>query len=379
VATPRQEERVDERGLIGAFIERRFLVGEIIGSGGAGIVYAAQDTAFRRHVAIKVPLLKSNAPAILIKRFLREGRAGSAIAHPNVCALFHVGPLPDGTPFLVMERLYGETLADRLAREQRMSMRDAVNIMIQVLAGLQASHRRAIVHRDLKPGNIFLCEPAGPEGFPKILDFGASKMMLARPRADPSDDELEEDLTATGFAVGTPYYMAPEQLRGDRSLDERADIFACGVIFYEMVTGLRPFEGRRVQEVFTKIIAAEPTPPHELNPAVPHELHEVLLGAITRRADDRYPHVEAFAEALDGLRVSEPHIPAPLPRESLDHLRERYHELAVLYRRSSKPPPPVAHTTHVDVPAFSEDDVTRNELPDPDGDTTARMRKGPRE
>jgi serine/threonine protein kinase len=355
----------DERGLINRLIADKYIVRSIIGSGGVGTVYEAIDRTLRRSVAIKVPMRSANE--IVIKRFLREGRAGAAIAHPNVCALYDFGPLDDGTPFLVMERLFGETLADRLERERTLPLLDTATIMVQVLAGLGAAHSRGIVHRDMKPENIFLCRPAGGESIVKVLDFGASKL----DRFSPAGEDHLEDLTATGFAVGTPYYMAPEQARGARELDGRLDIFACGTIVYEVLTGVRPFEGKHFKEVFTAITEANPTPARVVNPELPRAVDEVLKRAMARRPDDRYPSAEAFARAMESLKLA---TRSPMESasdepttERLAYLRQRFHELSVLYRRKgedgrkkvrapSNTAVPTNKRASVDIPIFFDDE-----------------------
>ena len=347
----------DERGLVGKVIGGKFHVRSMIGSGGVGNVYEAIDRTMRRTVAIKVP--NRGASEVVIKRFLREGRAGAAIAHPNVCAFYDVGPLEDGVPFLVMERLFGETLADLLEREGRMSLYQMAIIMSQALSGLGAAHARGIVHRDMKPENIFVCRPAGGEQIVKVLDFGASKLDRF---SVPREDDLE-DLTATGFAVGTPYYMSPEQARGERELDGRVDIFACGIILYESLTGVRPFEGKNFQEVFAKIVAAEYVPARQLVPELPRVVDEILSHALARKREDRFPSAESFARAVEGLKIltptpSEPPAPEEPSTERLAYLRQRFHELSVLYR--SKGPPPKGDKrppggSSLDIPIFFDE------------------------
>ncbi|WP_394842760.1 serine/threonine protein kinase [Pendulispora brunnea] len=322
----------DERGLINKVLAGKYLVRSIIGSGGVGTVYEAIDRALRRTVAIKVP--HKTATDVILQRFLREGRAGAAIAHPNVCALFDVGPLEDGTPFLVMERLFGDTLADRLEKQPKLDLPSVITIMTQVLSGLHAAHAQGIVHRDMKPENIFVCRPVGGEALVKVLDFGASKLdgfLL-------SEDEGLDALTATGYAVGTPYYMAPEQARGEMDPDGRLDIFACGTIIYEALTGVRPFEGNHFSEIFKAIAAANPKPIRSIDPSLPEALTKVLARAMAPQRESRYPTAGAFSRALESLKHatadSKPQPEEPTS-ERLAYLRQRFHELAVLYRKGS--------------------------------------------
>jgi serine/threonine-protein kinase len=236
-----------------------------------------------------------------------------------------------------MERLFGETLADRLEREGKLPLSEVIILLSQALSGLGAAHAGGIVHRDMKPENVFICRPAGGESIVKVLDFGASKL----DRFSVSRQDDLEDLTATGFAVGTPYYMSPEQARGERELDGRVDIFACGIILYEALTGVRPFEGKNFQEVFTKIVAAEYVPACQLVPELPRAVDEVLRHALGRRREDRFPTAESFGRAVEGLKglvpaPPEEQVPEEPSTERLAYLRQRFHELAVLYRKKGK-------------------------------------------
>jgi len=361
----------------------KYLVRSIIGSGGVGTVYEAIDRALRRTVAIKVP--HKTASEIILQRFLREGRAGAAIAHPNVCALHDVGPLDDGTPFLVMERLFGDTLADRLEREPKQELAAVITIMTQVLAGLHAAHAQGIVHRDMKPENIFVCRPVGGEALVKVLDFGASKLdgfLL-------SEDDSLDALTATGYAVGTPYYMAPEQARGEVDPDGRLDVFACGTIIYESLTGVRPFEGNHFSEIFRAIAAANPEPIRNLEPALPEALGTVLARAMAPFREDRYPTAGAFSRALESLKhatsESRPQVEEPTS-ERLAYLRQRFHELAVLYRKGSsatvRPPGPMPPAAAIggmgdgstEIPVFFDDEAAPASMPTPSLDDTQQQR-----
>jgi serine/threonine protein kinase len=316
----------------------KYFVRAVVGMGGNGSVYEAEDSAMRRSVAMKVPAI--GQPDTVQRRFLREGRAGAAIAHPNVCALYDLGTLPDGTPFIVMERMIGETLADRLEKEKKLPLAVTLNLMVQVLSGLSAAHRGGIFHRDVKPSNIFIVEAPGYEAHAKIFDFGASKLASAH----FEEDELQ-DLTQVGFAVGTPFYMAPEQIRGVRDLDGRVDIFACGVILYEMLTGRRPFVGANPRELFTRVISADYEPIRQREPTLPRAIDAVLARVLISNRDARYPTAEAFAHALETLKLPVPTplmlpVEAELQADRLQHLRQRFHELAALHRAPRNTPPP---------------------------------------
>ena len=315
--------------MVGKSILGRYAVHRVLGVGGKGTVYEAEDAAMERVVAIKVP---TETHEDTIKRFLREGRAGASIAHPNVCAIYDFGPLEDGTPFLVMERLEGETLADRLSRTPQLRLAEALPIIQQVLAGLGAAHARGIIHRDVKPGNVFLTQQ-GPELVAKLLDFGAST--LDRPHARKEDDF--EMLTKVGMAIGTPIYMTPEQIRGQRDLDARVDVYACGVILYEALTGILPFAATRRNELFRLIVEGQARRACEIEPRLPKAMDVVLGRAMAGNREDRYPNVEAFSNALESLRIESMRLSIPTPLmlpeqgERLKVLQQRLAEVSSLY------------------------------------------------
>ena len=202
-----------------------------------GAVFEAENTALGRSVAVKVLHPAQARKKVAVKRFHQEARSAGAIGHPNICEVYDLGTLDDGSPYLVMERLVGETLADRIQSEGGLPFDDVIEVVTQVLSGLVAAHEKGIVHRDIKPENIFLTKRVGCPPLAKLLDFGVSKMIS--PIHNEKDEDL--DLTRTGMVMGTPFYMSPEQARGDRNLDARVDLYACGVILYEALTGRRPF------------------------------------------------------------------------------------------------------------------------------------------
>jgi len=300
VTPPAPTEQVpalaDGRRLVGTLVVGRYRVKRVIGVGGKGTVYEAEDQTMRRDVALKVPTTSTEDS---IKRFLREGRAGASLAHPNVCAIFDFGPLEDGTPFLVMERLVGETLAELFARAPKVALETMLPVVQQLLAGLEAAHAQGIVHRDIKPGNVFLTQPNGEEGIAKLLDFGASTLDPARRSAVTEDFE---SLTKVGTAIGTPIYMCPEQIRGQRDLDARVDLYACGVMLYEALTGTPPYNAAKRVELFRLILAGKFTPASHIDPSIPHRVDAVLARALAPDRIDRYPDARSFIDALESLR-----------------------------------------------------------------------------
>jgi serine/threonine protein kinase len=259
-----------------------------LGAGGMGEVYRAKDTRLDRDVAIKVLPEATAGDAEHRARLAREARVISRLAHPNICTLLDVGE-EGGRTFLVMELLQGETLAQRL-QQRVLPIAAVLRTAREVLAALHAAHREGIVHRDLKPGNIMLT----PTGV-KLLDFGLAKW-APRVSADEATAQVV-DATAPGTILGTLQYMAPEQLEG-RPVDARADLFAAGAVFYEMVTGRRAFEGSTQAALIAAILKENPPPIADLNPAVPAGLSRVIRTCLEKHPDDRWQSAADLQHAL---------------------------------------------------------------------------------
>ena len=232
-----------------------------------GEVYRARDTRLERTVAIKVlPADLSSDPG-LRERFDREARAISSLNHPHICTLHDVGD-QDGTSFLVMEYLEGETLAGRLSKGP-LPIDQVLRYAVEIADALDAAHSAGIVHRDLKPPNIFITK----RGQTKVLDFGLAKLAADNRAAALAPEEnaptlKDEHLTEPGTAIGTVAYMSPEQARGE-NLDAQSDLFSFGVVLYEMATGRQAFTGRTTAVIFNEILNKTPTPPARVNPDVP--------------------------------------------------------------------------------------------------------------
>jgi serine/threonine-protein kinase len=280
----------------GSTVAGRYRVRHILGVGGSASVYEAEDLTFGRTVALKIPHGNAGSKTVAAKRLVREARASGAVGHPNVCEISEIGALPGGTPFVVMERLLGETLRDRITNSGRLPFGDIVDIMMQVLSGLGAAHEHGIVHRDIKPENIFLTRRAGCPALVKILDFG----LVA------TDEASREDLTAAGRVVGTPHYLAPEQIRGTRDFDPAVDLYACGVVLYEATTGRRPFTSANIAELFREILAAAPPEVAEIRRDTPPLLAAVIARAMAVAASDRFPSAAAFQGALAKVPAGRP-------------------------------------------------------------------------
>lgn len=325
----------DDRDLIGQTIGGRYRVHGVLGEGGMGTVFDAEHLGLSRPVAIKVLSPSQAQKRVAVKRFQQEARAAGGIGHPNICEVYDLGVLDDGSPYLVMERLIGETLADRVSKERRLPPEDVANIVGHVLSGLIAAHGKGIVHRDIKPENIFLARRVGSAPIVKLLDFGVSKMML---EYQTGDDAL--DLTRTGMVMGTPYYMSPEQARGERNLDGRVDVYACGVVMYEALAGRRPFVAANYNALLLAIISTTPPPLRELRPTIPPALEAVVQRAMAKDRAKRYPSAVAFLRDLKAALPAGD--PRPPPRPPTPEERKRAPVLGGGRARAPRPAEPVA-------------------------------------
>jgi tetratricopeptide (TPR) repeat protein len=261
-----------------------------IGAGGMGEVYKARDTRLDRTVAVKVLPAEFAADAERLTRFEREAKATAALSHPNILAVHDVG-MHDGVPYLVEELLEGESLQARLA-SGALPVREAVGIAIQMAHGLAGAHEKHIVHRDLKPANIFLTA----DGTVKILDFGLAKLVQGLPREDAETVSAGPGgPTGLGRVLGTMAYMAPEQARG-QLVDARADLFAFGVVLYEMLAGERPFRGETATDTIAAILTADPPP---LPGRVPPALQRIVRQCLEKRPERRFSSAHDLALALE--------------------------------------------------------------------------------
>lgn len=279
----------------GAVIAQRYELGRQLGEGGMGTVWAATHVLTQKRVALK--FLKEAAQPELVRRFVREARAASAVRHPNVIGIHDVLMLEDGLPVMVMDLLEGESLAARLERTGAISPAELSSIMVPVLSAVGAAHALGIVHRDLKPDNVFLARSTdSTETRPMVLDFGICKLMT--PEALMSD---ESTLTRTGSIMGTPYYMAPEQVFGERDVDARADVWALGVMLYECCTGQRPFEGENIGQLIKHVLSGSYRPLREVAPQVPATLDAAIAHMLTY---DRAQRASDLREVFDVLRTT---------------------------------------------------------------------------
>ncbi|MFN2386837.1 MAG: protein kinase, partial [Thermoanaerobaculia bacterium] len=293
-----------------------------LGAGGMGEVYRARDTRLGRTVALKVLRERLSADAELRQRFEREARTISQLSHPHICALYDVGH-QDGTDYLVMEYLEGQTLAEKLARAP-MSLEETLRCAIEVADALEKAHRQGIVHRDLKPGNVMLTKSGV-----KLLDFGLAKVLEpAAPATILTSLPTEMPLTEKGAILGTVQYMAPEQLEG-KEVDARTDIFALGALLYEMATGRKAFTGASQASLISAIMTAEPKPVSESQPLTPPALDRVVKTCLAKDPDDRWQTAHDVKLELKWIAEGGSQVGLPAPRVASPKSRERLLWLAL--------------------------------------------------
>jgi serine/threonine protein kinase len=299
-----------EQAMIGRTLDRRYVIESKLGQGGMGTVYIAQQVAVGRRVAIKLlpPAIADDLAAV--KRFMQEAKAASTLSHPNAITIHDFGQLEDGLLFLVMELVEGQTLASALKAARTLPVERAVRICAQILSALEDAHARGIVHRDLKPDNVIVSPRPGNPDFVKVLDFGLAKV---------ADDGSHENLTQTGQVFGTPAYMSPEQALGERC-DLRTDLYAVGVMLYEMVGGRRPFEGESPVSILVKHISSAPPPLAGPNPgvALPAALVEATQKALAKPREERFQSAAEMRAVLEAAIASPVGVStAPPPRAGL--------------------------------------------------------------
>ena len=265
-----------------------------IGQGGMGAVYVGEHPVIGRRVAVKVLLPERARDQEMVGRFFNEARAASAIHHPGIVEVLDFGTLPSGVPYIVMELLEGESLTARIERDGRLEPQVAVDLGVQAASALGAAHAQGIVHRDLKPDNLFLVEDPQGAGRAriKILDFGIAKL------TGGAESELPSVRTRTGAILGTPIYMSPEQCRGGRAVDHRADQYALGVILFEMVCGTPPFGSSIPGDLIHSHITERPPSPRLRNPEVSPALDATILRALEKDPGQRFQNMAELAEAL---------------------------------------------------------------------------------
>ena len=315
-------DKAEEFALVGKTISHYQILNRL-GAGGMGVVYEAKDTRLGRHVALKFLPKELARDAHALERFQREARATSALNHPHICTIYDFGECERG-PFMVMEVLDGSTLKDCISG-QPLPCESVVELGIHIAKALEAAHAKAVLHRDITPGNVFVTQ----RGEAKLLDFGLAKLAgasaenlvtreattadhleattaehLRATTAEPLETTTTEhlkDLTFPGALMGTAPYMSPEQMRG-QPVDARSDIFSCGAVLYEMVTGQPPFSGETIERIREAILSKEPASPRKLNPRVAARLEGIVLKALEKEQSARYQSASDLLHDLNELQ-----------------------------------------------------------------------------
>jgi predicted Ser/Thr protein kinase len=299
----------------------RYRLEKVLGKGGMGSVYLAYDTQLDRHVALKVPMFGGDEDG-LRERFFREARAAATLRHPNLCPVYDIGE-QDGVYYLTMAFIEGTSLAQYLHAHKPLPPREAVELVRVLAHALQEAHDHGIIHRDLKPGNVLLSN----KNEPIVTDFG-----LARRTASQ-----DERLTQTGAILGTPTYMPPEQVNGDvAAMGPGCDIYALGVILYELLTGRPPFQGP-MGTLIAQIVLDAPPPPSRFRPELDPALGAICLKALAKRPEERYPSMSAFAAALEAWLAGKASPPARAVSKRPRALAEQMRDLAVEVKTVAKP------------------------------------------
>ena len=282
------------RSLSGTVLDERYEIGQKIGEGGMSWVYRAVERETGADLAIKVLPPRLTRDRDSAERLRREAEIATRFNHPNVCPILRLGEAADGVLYLVMPFLPGETLGDYEGRVRDVDVSEGVRILVQVCQGLQHAHDLGIIHRDLKPENVMLV-PEGAAGDPPravVMDFGLAKERRAGPEV--------VQLTQTGIVLGTPEFMSPEQIRG-RALDGRSDVYALGVLAFELFTGELPFTGKNAQEMMVARLRGLPRALRSVRPGLPGRLETVIERALALAADDRYQSMTELAAAFEGV------------------------------------------------------------------------------
>jgi len=321
----------------GTIIDSKYRVAHAIGSGGMGVVVAADHLHLPQRVAVKV--LKQASRPESLERFYREGRTLAQLKSEHVTRVFDVGALPGGEPYLVMELLDGEDLSAMVARRGPIPVEEAVDYVLQACVGLAEAHLMGIIHRDIKPANLFLARTADQRQLVKVLDFGISK-------ANEAAKGPGTALTESGAMLGSPRFMSPEQLRSTRDVDERADIWSLGVTLYELLAGTGAFKAPSVAELVIEVLTASPAALGSVAPQVPGELQAVVARCISSEPEMRFGSVAELVMAL-----------APFAGARGSYWQQR---VAALYHERGHampaPPPSSSSTVALTTPVSMRDD-----------------------
>jgi serine/threonine-protein kinase len=280
-------------GLLGRTIDQRYRVETLLGEGGMGLVYRVTHTRLNKQFAIKVLRRENTKDPEVLARFQREAESASGIGNQHIIDINDFGVLEDGSTYFVMECLEGIDLIDAIDVAQRMPEGRAIHIATQLCRALGAAHSAGIIHRDLKPENVFLIERDNTKDFVKVLDFGIAKVANGPKR-----------LTHAGEVLGTPHYMSPEQCEGD-GVDHRTDIYALGVLLYEMVTGHVPHDADTMMGILTKQMYEDPIPPKVRVPQVSEQLEQLIMRCLEKKPEQRYQTMHEVEADLQRIHTGQ--------------------------------------------------------------------------
>ncbi len=281
------------QGLLGRTIDQRYRVEALLGEGGMGLVYRVTHTRLNKPLAIKVLRRENTKDPEVLARFRREAESASGIGNQHIVDIHDFGELEDGSTYFVMECLEGLDLIDALDVAQRMPEGRAIHIAIQLCRALGAAHDAGIVHRDLKPENVFLIRRNDTEDFVKVLDFGIAKVANGPKR-----------LTRDGEVLGTPHYMSPEQCEGD-GVDHRTDVYALGVLLYEMLTGHVPHDADTMMGILTKQMYEDPIPPKVRVPQISEPLEQLIMRCLEKKPEQRYQTMHDIEADLQRIHTGQ--------------------------------------------------------------------------
>jgi eukaryotic-like serine/threonine-protein kinase len=275
----------------GDVILGKYRIERLLGKGGMGFVLEATHLGLEQPVAIKMLLPACATRVDIVARFSREARAAAKLKNEHVVRVTDVGALDGGAPYMVMEYLFGRDLETLIEERGTIPISDAVEYVLEACEALAEAHARGVVHRDLKPGNLFLAERPDGRQVIKLLDFGISKALA-------KTDDQEESLTGTDVLMGSPRYMAPEQLRSARDVDTRADIWSLGVILYQLIAGTLPFDAETAPKLIAQIAGEDPMPIERARPGVPPALARAIMRCLEKDLERRFATVRELAAAI---------------------------------------------------------------------------------
>ena len=328
--------------LVGQLLDNRYRIFGVIAKGGMGVVYDGIHVGLARPVAVKTLHARYANDKVALARFQNEAAVVGRFGHKNIVEVHDMGILDDNSPYLVMERLEGETVTQRLQHERPMRVETAIDIAIEVLNALVVTHNAGILHRDLKPDNIFIARTDDGARV-KVLDFGISKFV--------TQEMSKSALTRNGFVMGTPAYMAPEQATGDANLDARADLYSLGMILYEMLTGRLPYKANTPAALLGEIMRVTPLTPRMHRPEIHADLDALVMRALHRDREQRFPDAVSMLRALQAVRG---------PAAAMAHVAEaRYQQTP-----SKRPPPPPANADAHDTDSQQVELFDRGSLDD---------------